>query len=110
MYESCILCTREGVSFVIAHQAFANVTTTSSNPVLVAPLIMRLPLGATKTTIGEDVLTFGELGVTTVVVAEAVVVASIVVRVAIRATNIILLGIRVHMHQVYLLLIVLVLS
>ena len=53
---------------------------------------MHLPLGVTKTTIGEDVVTLSKVAVTTVVVAEAVVVASMVVEVAIGANNIILLG------------------
>ena len=62
-------------------------------PALLAPLIMHISLVNTKTTIGEDIVILGKVGVTTVVMAEVVVVDNMVVEVAIKASSITLLGI-----------------
>ena len=80
-------------------------------PQTLAPvaLIIHLLLVHTTTTIGEVMAIISVVGVTIVVMVEVVVVVRIVVVVAIKGNNTILLGTRAHLHQVYLLLIVLVL-
>ena len=71
--------------------------------------ILHLALVETTIPIGEVVVTIDEVGITTVVMAEVMVIDRIVVAVAIKGSYTIFLGTRVHLHQVYLLLIVIAL-
>jgi len=63
----------------------------------------------TTSLIGEVVATIREVVVTIKVIEEVVIVDNMVVEEEIKGNNIIILGNRVHLHQVYLLLMVLVL-